>query len=504
MNLNKIPHNQQIRKQTMNDMPTQYPGAEFDAHWRALVAPEDYQNPKPQDNYNLIVIGAGPAGLITSIAAAGLGARVALIERHAMGGDCLNVGCVPSKAILAAAKRFQGEDDAFARSMAWLREVRAGIAEHDSVERYSNQGVDVFLGQAAFNTDGSVQVGAQTLRASKTVITTGSRAAMPPIPGLDEVPAITNEQVFDLVEQPRELLIIGAGAIGCELSQAFARLGTKVRLLEIAPRILAAEEPEASAVLQASMDELGVAVACEVQIERVSHADGQFTVHCESGQQYQSDALLVAAGRQPNLDGLKLDAVGVKYDRRGIDVDDKLRTSNRNIYAAGDVCSAVKLTHFADAQARIVIANVLFLPTAKRSSVVVPQCTYTDPEVAHVGVTKAEAEEQGLTVKSWRVEWQDMDRARAEGDTRGYVEVLTRPGDDKILGATIVGAHAGDLLAPLLIMQANGQGLAAADKALMPYPTRSEYLRRLSDQVKREKLTPTVAKWMRRWLAWRR
>ena len=180
----------------MNDMPTQYPGAEFDAHWRALVAPEDYQNPEPQHNYNLIVIGAGPAGLITSIAAAGLGAKVALIERHAMGGDCLNVGCVPSKAILAAAKRFQGEDDAFARSMAWLREVRAGIAEHDSVERYNEQGVDVFLGQAAFNADGSVQVGAQTLRASKTVITTGSRAAMPPIPGLDEVPAITNEQVF--------------------------------------------------------------------------------------------------------------------------------------------------------------------------------------------------------------------------------------------------------------------------------------------------------------------
>lgn len=488
----------------MTDMPTDYPGAEHDAHWRELVAPPDYQNPTAQDNYNLIVIGAGPAGLITAIAAAGLGAKVALIERHAMGGDCLNVGCVPSKAILAAAKRFQGKDDAFARSMAWLREVRASIAEHDAVQRYNEQGVDVFLGQAAFNADGSVQVKDQSLRASKTVICTGSRAAMPPIAGLDEVPAMTNEQVFDLTEQPRELLIIGAGAIGCELSQAFARMGTQVRLLEIAPRILAGEEPEASAALQESMDELGIAVECEVHIERVSHADGRFTVNCKSGKQYQADTLLVAAGRQPNLDGLNLDAVGVKHDRRGIDVDDKLRTSNRNIYAAGDVCSAVKLTHFADAQARIVIANALFLPTAKRSAAMVPRCTYTDPEVAHVGITHAEAEQQGLRVKSWRVQWQALDRARAEGDTRGFVEVLTKPGDDKILGATIVGSHAGDLLAPLLIMQANGLGLAAADKAMLPYPTRSEYLRRLSDQVKREKLTPTVAKWIRRWLAWRR
>jgi len=497
-------HNSPQKRQIMHEMPSDYPGAGFDAHWCGLVAPDDYQNPLPEDNYNLIVIGAGPAGLITSIAAAGLGAKVALVERHAMGGDCLNVGCVPSKAILAAARRFQGQADAFASSMAWLREVRAGIAEHDSVKRYSDQGVHVFLGQAAFNADGTVQVGEQTLRASKTVITTGSRAAMPPIPGLDAVPAITNEQVFDLTEQPRELLIIGAGAVGCELSQAFARLGTNVRLLEIAPRILAGEAPEASAVLQQAMDDLGVAVACEVQIERISHADGQFTVLCKSGQQYQADQLLVAAGRQANLDGLNLDAVGVKHDRRGIDVDDKLRTSNRNIYAAGDVCSAVKLTHFADAQARIVVANALFLPTAKRSAAMVPRCTYTDPEVAHVGLTSNDAQQQGVPVKRWRVDWQDMDRARAEGDTRGFVEVLTSPGDDKILGASIVGAHAGDLLAPLLIMQANGLGLSAADQAMLPYPTRGEYLRRLSDQVKREKLTPTVAKWMRRWLAWRR
>ncbi len=486
------------------NMPPDYPGVEFDAHWRGLVSPADYVNPQPQEKYNLVVIGAGPTGLITAIGAAGLGAKVALVERHAMGGDCLNVGCVPSKAILSAAKRFQGHSDAFARSMAWLREVRAGIAEHDSVKRYSDQGVDVFLGEASFNADGMVQVAGQKLRASKTVISTGSRATMPPIAGLDEVPAITNEQVFDLTEQPRELLIIGAGAIGCELSQAFARLGTKVRLLEIAPRILVGEEPEASAALLQAMHELDVNVECGVMIDKVSHSDGQFIVHCKSGQQYQGDQLLVAAGRQPNLDGLNLAAVGVKYDRSGIIVDDKLRTSNRHIYAAGDVCSAVKLTHYADAQARIVIANALFAPTAKRSGIVVPRCTYTDPEVAQFGLTTAAAQQQGVAVKSWRVQWADMDRARAEGATRGFVEVLTKPGDDKILGATIVGAHAGDLLAPLLIMQANGLGLVAADKALLPYPTRGEYLRRLSDQVKREKLTPSVAKWMRRWLSWRR
>ncbi len=489
-------------------LPDTYPGAAFDVEWQQLVYPSDYTNPVPSGKYNLVVVGAGPAGLITAIGSAGLGARVALVERKAMGGDCLNVGCVPSKAILSAAIRFAGKTDGFSQAMAWLREVRAGIAHHDSVARYNEQGVEVHLGEAQLTAAGDVEVhtggSKQTLQATRVVITTGSRAAMPPIPGLQEAEPLTNESVFDLTEQPASMIIIGAGAIGCELSQAFSRLGIKIALLDIAPRILAGEEPEASEVLQRSSEALGVDVRVSAQIERISVSGALKTVHFKDGSSIDAEQILVAAGRAPNLENLNLEAAGVRYSKAGIEVDHKLRTSNKKILAAGDICSIRKLTHYADAQARIAIANALFLPTASRKGIQVPRCTYTSPEVAHIGLTKAEAQQQGVKFQTWRVEWADMDRAKAEADTSGFVEVLTPEGKDKILGATIVGAHAGDLLAPLAIMQANGLGLSAAGKALLPYPTRGEYLRRLADQYNRTRLTPLVAGLMKRWLAWRR
>ncbi len=485
-----------------------YPGAAFDAKWQQLVYPVDYINPTPDGRYNLIVIGAGPAGLITAIGSAGLGAKVALVERKAMGGDCLNVGCVPSKAILSAAIRFAGQTDAFTRAMAWLREVRAGIAHHDSVERYREQGVEVYLGGASLTADGCVEVhsgsGMQKLEATRIVLTTGSRAAMPPIAGLLEAAPLTNETVFDMTEQPASMVIIGAGAIGCELSQAFARLGIKVYLLDVAARILAGEEPEASEILQASSEALGIDIRVSVQIEKITTTGTIKTVHLQDGGSIDAEQILVAAGRAPNLERLNLEAAGVNYTSAGVEVDHKLRTSNKKILAAGDICSAQKLTHYADAQARIAIANALFLPTASRKGMQVPRCTYTTPEVAHLGMTKSQAERQGLKFQAWRVEWADMDRAKAENETVGFVEVLTKTGKDKIIGATIVGKQAGDLLAPLAVMQANNLGLASAGKALLPYPTRGEYLRRLADQYNRTRLTPLVANLMRRWLSWRR
>lgn len=492
----------------MLKMPNTYPGVEYDNDWRGMVFPHDYTNPMPDGNYNLVVIGAGPAGLITAIGAAGLGAKVALVERKAMGGDCLNVGCVPSKAILAAAKRYAGQDDGFSLAMSWLREVRAGIAHHDSVERYNEQGVDVYLGEAQLTEDSTVQVkgeqGDRLLLGTRIVITTGSRAAMPPIPGLADVQPLTNENIFDLTEQPSSLAIIGAGAIGCELSQAFARLGTKVTLLEVAPRILAGEEPEASEILLTSMQALGVEVHTGVMIENLALVDGLKVIQLKNGSSIEAAEILVAAGRAPNIENLNLDAAGVKYSRAGIEVDHRLRTSNKKVLAAGDICSRQKLTHYADAQARIAIANALFLPTGSRAGIEVPRCTYTTPEVAHLGLTKAQALEQGIETVNWLVNWADMDRAKAEGDTEGFVEVLIAPGKDQIIGATIVGPNAGDLIAPLAIMQANKLGISAAGKALLPYPTRGEYLRRLADQYNRTRLTPLVASLMKRWLSWRR
>ncbi len=481
-----------------------YPGAHFDHDWQQQVFPGDYTNPTPDGRYNLVVIGAGPAGLITAIGAAGLGAKVALVERKAMGGDCLNVGCVPSKAILAASKRYAGQADGFDHAMAWLREVRAGIAEHDSVARYTKQGVDVYLGNARLTAAADVEVEGQVLSARRVALCTGSRAVMPPIPGLDKVDALTNETVFDLTEKPQDLIIIGAGPIGCELSQAFTRLGVKVYLLEQADRILSIDEPEASEVLQQAMDKLGVDVRLNVEITEISEQDGRKTVQLKTGETLSCDQLLVAAGRGANLEDLGLDTAGINYSKHGIEVDAKSRTSNKKVYAAGDICSRIKLTHHADAQARIVIANALFAPTSKRDGLVVPHCTYTEPELAHVGITKAEASEQGIDFKTWTVQWSELDRANAEGDTTGFVEVLTPQGKDKILGATVVGRHAGDLLAPLSIMMANKLGLSAADKAILTYPTRSEYLRRLADQYNRTRLTPLVAGLMKRWLSWRR
>ena len=485
-----------------------YPGANFDAEWQQLVFPDEYKNPQPIDNYNLVVIGGGTAGLITAIASAGLGAKVALVERHAMGGDCLNVGCVPSKAILAASKQLGAQTDSFAQAMAWLRKVRADISHHDSVERYNESGVDVYLGEAAFNVDGKVQVkgenGERELKASKYVIASGSRAVLPPIPGLDTVQAHTNHTIFDLKQQPEHLLIIGAGAIGCELAQAFCRLGSKVSLLDMADRVLPLEEVEASAVLQKALLETGVDLHLGVGIEKVSQSGQQINIHIQGKDVLIGDTLLVAAGRAPNASELNLEAVGVEYDRHGVKVDDKLCTTNKKIFAAGDICAEKILTHNADTQARIVIANALFVPTGKVSAWTIPHCTYTEPEVAHLGITRAEADKESISYDVWRIDWADMDRAKAEGNTDGFVEVLTKKATDKIVGATIVGPHAGDLLAPLVIMHANGLGLSAAGKAVLPYPSRGEYLKRLADQYSKTKLTPFVANLFKRWLTFRR
>ena len=468
----------------------------FDREWRELVFPSGYRNPTPAARYNLVVIGAGPAGLITSIAAAGLGARVALIERHAMGGDCLNVGCVPSKALLSATSR--GAD--FARAFAWLRQVRATIAHHDSVERYSQAGVDVFLGEARFVDAHTIEVGAERLRTRKTVIATGARAALPPVEGLAGVQPLTNETIFDLEVQPRRLAILGAGPIGCELAQAFARLGTEVHLIELQPRVLPAEEADAAAVVAKALQTDGVRLHLGRGIARASASAATRVVFIEGGDRVEADEILVAAGRRRNTEGLELTRAGVRLTSDGaIAVNERLRTAHPDIFAAGDVCSRLQLTHNADAQARIVIQNALFLGRARTASLIVPWCTYTSPELARVGLTGAEAEQTGRAVDAWRVEWSQMDRAHTDAALEGFIEVLTEKDGDRIVGATLVGKDAGEQIAPLLVMMNNGLGLKAIGRTILPYPTRSEYLRRLADAYNRRRLTPTVAKVFRWW-----
>lgn len=475
-----------------------YPGAEFDDIAWGLLSPTDYQNPQPQPRYHLVVVGAGPAGLISAIGAAGLGAKVALIERHRMGGDCLNVGCMPSKALLAFSKQ-RGAD--FQHAFAWLREVRAGIAPHDSVERYTEAGVDVFLGDASFNAAGQICVGDTPLNARRIALCTGASAAIPPIPGLVESRPLTNETIFDLPAPPNSLAILGAGAIGCELALALSRLGVSVSLFEMAERVLPLETLLASQAVAMALESSGVDLYLG---QGVSAVKGSGTV-IVGDQEIECERILVALGRKPNTHGLNLGAAGVSVDQQGFVVTNaNLQSNNKRIFAAGDCTARQQFTHHADAQARALIQNALFAPTASVDALIVPHCTYTDPEVASVGANPDSLEKSAIAFDRFEFDLSELDRSRADPDSQlrpvQHAEVYTQKGSDKILGATIIGHDAGELIAPICLMMSNGLGLSAAQKTIFSYPTRSEYLKRLGDAYNRNRMTPTVARLFRWWL----
>ena len=497
----------------------------WDEHNRALVdnvRPPAWRNPAPQGRYNLVVIGAGTAGLVTAAGAAGLGARVALIERELMGGDCLNVGCVPSKALIRAARaaadvrragelgvRVPGAPDVdFAAVMARVRRLRAGLSPIDSARRFAELGVDVFFGPARFAGPDTVEVAGAALRFRRAVIATGARAAAPPIPGLAEAGYLTNETVFGLTALPRRLAVIGAGPIGCELSQAFARFGAEVSLIEGREQILGREDADAARRVERSMVRDGVRLALGARIERVEAGGGERILHLSRGgaaERLAVDQILVGVGRVPNVDGLGLERVGVAHDpQAGVRVNDRLQTTNPRIYAAGDVCSAHKFTHHSDFQARIVIQNALFLGRARASALVVPRCTYTDPEIAHVGLSEDEARARAIAVRTFAQELADVDRAVLDGEAEGFVKVHVRAGTDRILGATIVASHAGEMLPELTLALTRGIGLGKLASVIHTYPTQAEAIRKLGDACNRTRLTPRVKSLFRKWLEWTR
>ncbi|MFN0127967.1 MAG: mercuric reductase [Verrucomicrobiales bacterium] len=482
------------------------------------VHPEDWKNPEPPDMYHLVVIGGGTAGLVTAAGAAGLGARVALVERLLLGGDCLNFGCVQSKALIASARQAaalrRGADFGisssdpvvdFAAVMARLRRLRAGMARHDSAARFASLGVDVFFGQASFAGAGRVAVGGTELRYRKAVIATGARASAPRIPGLDQVPYLTNESLFALTELPKRFAVIGAGPIGCEMAQCFARLGSEVFLVESMPGILPRDDRDAAAIVRNRLQQDGVRVLCCGKELRLSRGEGgRVRLQVESdGQGYDItvDRLLVAAGRAPNVEGLNLEAVGVAHDARGVTVDARLRTTNKRIFACGDICSPLQFTHNADFQARLVIQNALFLGRKKSSSLVIPWCTYTSPEIAHVGLDEKDARAQGIEVTTFTQPLAEVDRAILDGETDGFVRVHVRAGTDTIVGATVVAEHAGDLISEITLAMTHQIGLAQIAATIHPYPTQADAIRKLGDQYNRTRLTPRVKHLMARWLA---
>jgi len=505
----------------MNEVATE---REPDAHDRRLyeqVRPTDWVNPAPAPRYNLVVIGGGTAGLVAAAGAAGLGAKVALIERHLLGGDCLNTGCVPSKALIRAARAAaEARDSArfgvqtagevmvdFPAVMAWMRRLRADLSPHDSAARFRELGVDVFLGNAGFAGPDSVEVGGQRLRFAKAAIATGARAAAPPIAGLARVPYLTHETLFTLTELPRRLAIVGAGPIGCEMAQAFARFGSEVTLIESTAGILPREDREASAILRAALERDGVRILCDGKDLAVAPAsEGIGWTLASGGREHRglADRLLIAAGRAPNVEGLGLELAGVAFDRKGVIVNDHLQTANPRIYACGDVCSRFQFTHAADFLARIVIQNALFHGRRRASALTIPWATYTSPEVAHVGLTAAAAGAAGLAVDTFTLSLAKVDRAILDGEEEGFVRVHVRRGTDRIVGATIVAAHAGDLIGELSLAMTHRIGLGRIGAAIHPYPTQAEAIRKVGDLYNRTRLTPLVQRLFTRWLAWQR
>ncbi len=486
----------------------------------ANVRPADWVNPKPDGPYNLVVIGAGTAGLVAAAGAAGLGAKVALIERKLMGGDCLNVGCVPSKGVISAGRRAaavraaggfgvhvpHGVTVDFAAAMERMRRLRAAISPHDSAKRFSDLGIDVFLGSGKFTSSNSIEVAGTMVPFKKAVIATGARASAPRIPGLDEVDYLTNESLFSLTELPKRFGVIGAGPIGVEMAQTFARLGSEVFLVEAAEGILPREDPDAAKIVEGSLKRDGVRVLCCGKALQLSKADGGVRMQVDSGGQYDEvvDKLLVAVGRAPNVEGLGLEDVGVAYSKKGVVVNDRLETTNPRIYAAGDICSPYQFTHAADFMARIVIQNALFMGRSKMSKLVIPWSTYTSPEIAHVGMSEREAAERGIAIDTFTQEMSGVDRALLDGEAEGFVRLHVAKGSDKILGGTVVAAHAGDLISEITLAMAHGLGLKQIAGTIHPYPTQAEAIRKVGDLYNRTRLTPTVKKWMGRWLRWRR
>jgi pyruvate/2-oxoglutarate dehydrogenase complex dihydrolipoamide dehydrogenase (E3) component len=496
-----------------------------DVHNEALVSnvhPADWQNPEPAPCYNLVVIGAGTAGLVTAAGAAGLGAKVALVERRLLGGDCLNVGCVPSKSIIRSSRVVADLRDAnqfgirgpqsieagFPAVMERMRRLRARISDHDSARRFKELGVDVFLGEGRFSGPDTVEVGGKPLRFKKAVIATGTRPVHPAIDGIAEAGFLTNETVFSLTEQPRRLAVIGGGPIGCELAQAFRRLGCEVTLFHNASHILNREDSDAAEIIQQSFIRDGIRLILNCKTKKVEKKDGDKVIHIDCGGKTDTiavDEILAGAGRSPNVEGLNLESVGVKYDKRGgVEVNERLQTTNPRIYAAGDICLKYKFTHTADATARIVIQNALFFGRKKQSALTIPWCTYTDPEIAHVGMYEREAQEKGIAVDTYVRLLKDVDRAITDGEEEGFVKIHVRKGTDEILGATIVARHAGEMLSEITLAIVGDLGLGTLSNVIHPYPTQAEAIKQAADAYNRTRLTPFIKGLFTRWFAWTR
>jgi len=502
---------------------TTSPGTPQDANERERLAhlhPVDWRNPAPEGCYRLVIVGAGPAGVAAAEAAAAAGVKVALIERNLIGGTCLNLGCVPSKTIIRTSRLYaeirdaarygaQRPDDIrvdFGAVMERVRRIRARLSGSISVERLVAAGVDVFFGDARFAAGDTLWVDDQKLRFEKALIATGARPTIPSIPGLGEAGYLTSDTVFDLTEPPAHLLVIGGGPIGCELGQAFHRLGVQTTIVQDSPLFLVREERDAAQILSAELARDGIAIRLNTNAVGVRVADGRKLVDLVSDDYRNTiavDAILTGGGRSPNVEGLNLEAADVDYDSgSGIAVDDFLRTSNPRIHAAGDVCLEHKYGHTAAVAARLAVQNALFGGRERWSALVIPWCTFTDPEIAHVGLYVREANRQRIPVKTFTVLMHEVDRAVADSEDVGFVKIHVAEGTDQILGATIVARHAGDMINEITLAMVSGIGLRTIARVIHAYDTQAEAIQKAANACSRTPPAAGIQASLRRWLKW--
>ena len=484
--------------------------------------PPGWVNPRPRGRYNLAIVGAGPAGLAAAEDAAALGAKVALIEEKLMGGDSLNAGSVPSKCLIRSARAYHDvysacrfgihlcrdiEED-FSTVMTRLRQVRSHLSLHDSARRFRDKGVDVYLGRGTFSGPHTIVVGGVTLRFAKALIATGSRPFVPAIEGLERVGYLTNESVFSLTQQPRRLAIVGAGPLGCELAQAFCRLGSEVTLIERENRVLPGADPDAVHLLAGSLQRDDVGLCLGAIVTHVRGVGADKVVHIRRDGQSLSlavDEILISAGRAANIDGLNLAAAGVRYDAlRGVVVDDMLRTSNRDVYAAGDVCTHERYTHAAHAMARIVLCNALLFGRRRFSDLVIPSCTYTDPEVAQVGLNAERAQRRGIDLDTYSVPLHTIDRAIIDGEEMGLLKIHTRKGTGRIAGATIVARQASEMIGEITLAMTRNTPLGQLAEIIHPYPTQIEAIGKAARAYNLAQPASWRHRILSRLLAWRR